>query len=662
MSDNNQIGNELPFGTSAAHGFKDYEYSLRKPPGVFRIFVLGDSVAFGQGVRLDETFSKALENLLNRQSATRVYEVLNGSAPAMNAIQEYCLQKCLGAHYRPDLYLMALCHNDAELTQPADGGNYEEHLARTWDRDGETWPYFLESLRRAKRLAESQEARLVVAYVVFSSESIGPQAPGILKEVCQELDIPFTNTGDSTRPYAPESLCVNEAETHPNEKAHGIMAQHLAQFLRQQGLLPPEDSSVDEREVLCGLLGAPMDKGLRTEGLSISLQRLFDLLETKRQRPPDRKKRPNRASKRELQQALTGLSPLLRCSQIIDCLDAYDTFIRMGCIEDHTPLFLTKHTLADLTLSLYYLDLAGRRRALLPEMLHAVEGEAPAPDLESFREAEATVSAAVQQAESLVGDLNRLIESSSLPSADADGGECFLSPILADAVVRLRYCLEGPNRPFVQLLAEAHRIGLALRDAAEELSGQLDLFQRLAVGDFPDEDQFRRYQHLVSQTIRFYLLAADQLRTCLDKGNVAGLAKAARALVEGTVKSWPGRRVDLEITANIAPSDEYRGVGILWTNVIPLSAPQRDTTATYKDGQDHTYRFRFFAGGLAFFTLELSQCTDDVVRSIRMSFNGKLCREWQAEQLQALKQNRLRSELLIITEDESGDEENAVPG
>ena len=44
------------------HGYRDYEYSLKKPEGIFRVLILGDSQTFGSGIKnLEETWVKKLE-------------------------------------------------------------------------------------------------------------------------------------------------------------------------------------------------------------------------------------------------------------------------------------------------------------------------------------------------------------------------------------------------------------------------------------------------------------------------------------------------------------------------------------------------------------------------------------------------------------------------
>lgn len=60
-------------------GFRDREYSVQKPPGVFRILCLGDSTTFGHWLPVEKTYSKVLEELLNRiwKSSGMRFEVIN---------------------------------------------------------------------------------------------------------------------------------------------------------------------------------------------------------------------------------------------------------------------------------------------------------------------------------------------------------------------------------------------------------------------------------------------------------------------------------------------------------------------------------------------------------------------------------------------------------
>ncbi len=96
----------------SSQGIRDYEYPIVKPDGVYRIILLGDSVAFGWGVELEQTFAKLLEEMLNKYSKAKKYEVINFSIPGYNTFQEVATleSKCLA--YSPDLVIFSVCDND----------------------------------------------------------------------------------------------------------------------------------------------------------------------------------------------------------------------------------------------------------------------------------------------------------------------------------------------------------------------------------------------------------------------------------------------------------------------------------------------------------------------------------------------------------------------
>jgi hypothetical protein len=68
-------------------GFRDHEYPLEKPPGVYRILVLGDSTTAGNGIaNLDRTYTKVLEKILN-EDGDRKFEVLNMGVGGYHTMQ-----------------------------------------------------------------------------------------------------------------------------------------------------------------------------------------------------------------------------------------------------------------------------------------------------------------------------------------------------------------------------------------------------------------------------------------------------------------------------------------------------------------------------------------------------------------------------------------------
>ena len=94
-------------------GFRDRDYSFKKPRGVFRILTLGDSQTFGHGIEhLEDTFPKKLEFLLNNGLNRHRFEVINFARPNWNADSHlrYFFKK--GLRYQPDLIILTHYHND----------------------------------------------------------------------------------------------------------------------------------------------------------------------------------------------------------------------------------------------------------------------------------------------------------------------------------------------------------------------------------------------------------------------------------------------------------------------------------------------------------------------------------------------------------------------
>ncbi|HUE29786.1 MAG TPA: SGNH/GDSL hydrolase family protein [Verrucomicrobiae bacterium] len=93
-----------------ADGFRDRAYARPKPPGTFRVVVIGDSLAFGYGVPLEASFPKLLEaSLVNLLPGA---EVLNLGVCGYNPFTEAALFTDVGITYEPDLVLVEFCVND----------------------------------------------------------------------------------------------------------------------------------------------------------------------------------------------------------------------------------------------------------------------------------------------------------------------------------------------------------------------------------------------------------------------------------------------------------------------------------------------------------------------------------------------------------------------
>jgi hypothetical protein len=91
---------------SNSYGFRDDDYPLRKPAGVERVVVLGDSYAWGWGVEQDEIFCEVAEARMEG------VEFINLGHNAYGTAQEYLILKKLGMKFSPDLTVLAFYYND----------------------------------------------------------------------------------------------------------------------------------------------------------------------------------------------------------------------------------------------------------------------------------------------------------------------------------------------------------------------------------------------------------------------------------------------------------------------------------------------------------------------------------------------------------------------
>jgi|GEM_PF-490995 len=91
-------------------GLRDKEYDYKKPEGIFRILVLGDSFTWGYGVEQGKNFTDRLEELLSAS-----VEVINAGVSGYGTDQELLLLEREGMKYEPDLILVAFASNDFML-------------------------------------------------------------------------------------------------------------------------------------------------------------------------------------------------------------------------------------------------------------------------------------------------------------------------------------------------------------------------------------------------------------------------------------------------------------------------------------------------------------------------------------------------------------------
>ena len=100
------------------YGFRERDFDVKPPEGIVRIAVLGESVAAGHGLPVEERLSDLLEDRLNQEG--NAFEVLNFGVFGDETIhQQKTLKKVLGSLH-PDFILVQWFINDLEGTHKSD--------------------------------------------------------------------------------------------------------------------------------------------------------------------------------------------------------------------------------------------------------------------------------------------------------------------------------------------------------------------------------------------------------------------------------------------------------------------------------------------------------------------------------------------------------------
>ena len=103
---------QFDYSTSTnSHGLRSDEIPLEKSHHVYRILILGDSMAFGEGVELEERFDQQLKKLA---IAGKTIEVINAGVMGYGTDQEFLYLASQGLKFKPDLVILMTHENDIE--------------------------------------------------------------------------------------------------------------------------------------------------------------------------------------------------------------------------------------------------------------------------------------------------------------------------------------------------------------------------------------------------------------------------------------------------------------------------------------------------------------------------------------------------------------------
>jgi lysophospholipase L1-like esterase len=279
-----------------ALSFRGPEVPREKAPGVVRLLVVGDSVAWDQ-----DGFATLLQRHLEER-ASGGFEVWNASVPGYTTHQERVFLERLALPVRPDVVVLEYCLNDhhrflhrltedggwlwteearAALLPEGDGlfariarWSYlafeikKRRLARARDEGSlhpwesepdfgpawrpETWPAMREEIAAIHRIARSAGAKLLVLAVPYEpqldagllarerSYVLDPQSR--LSAICAEEQIPFLDLEPTFEAHVrePDAAPLFRDKVHLTPAGHALAERLLLERLVAEGMLPAE--------------------------------------------------------------------------------------------------------------------------------------------------------------------------------------------------------------------------------------------------------------------------------------------------------------------------------------------------------------------------------------------------------------------------------------
>jgi lysophospholipase L1-like esterase len=273
-------------------GLRDVEHVPRKPEGVFRILVLGDSFTYGVGVAFDETYVARLGRLLNERLTGRpTVEMINAGIPRYWPEPERMFLEHYGLAYEPDIVLVAFVPNDVVDTHvglqgltvsqgflvtrgldPFGGAGiwlyrhsqvfrilFSRYLSSRDDVTNEAvpaasyayqadgvfegdWRTVEGEYDRIAQLASDAGARMVLAFMPAHS----PWPPTLhdypqrrLMAWCQARGVTWIDTAPALTAAAEHERPYYPVDGHPTAAGHAVIADAILDSFMRNGIPPP---------------------------------------------------------------------------------------------------------------------------------------------------------------------------------------------------------------------------------------------------------------------------------------------------------------------------------------------------------------------------------------------------------------------------------------
>jgi len=274
-------------------GIRDRDYSLAKPAGAFRIAAVGDSVTFGLGLELEDTWPKQLERELQKTSPR--IEVINFGVMGYNTPQEAERIQDKVLKYSPDLIIIDYSLNDIGIFSRERRvlGTYKgydsfltsgngfvdgllphsktymllknrlfmkktQHARPQYSKDGrklikkgysryffdayqenENWQILNAAFTKIRALTQPQIPVLFVIHTELKDMEhyLFTEIHETVKKLCQDYGFTVLDPLADMLAYKASDLRISRANIHPNALGNKVFIQAISRYLRANSIV-----------------------------------------------------------------------------------------------------------------------------------------------------------------------------------------------------------------------------------------------------------------------------------------------------------------------------------------------------------------------------------------------------------------------------------------
>lgn len=226
-----------------SRGFRDVEHKEEKTPGVCRIALLGDSVAFGWSLNFEQTLSRRLSAALPNPHDV---EVLNLAVGGYDTEQEVATLMEEGVRFKPDIVLVAFVLNDFEPyrdnfvrwhtshsgSYAFDFLNFQFQMLRSKFGDSPVKRGF-EKLSNARKIHNFRPLLVIFPYFERTNEGKYPYEKfhAKVRGLARQNGLDVLDLGPEF--YKADLAVVSEDVVHPNAKGIELAARAISSYLQK---------------------------------------------------------------------------------------------------------------------------------------------------------------------------------------------------------------------------------------------------------------------------------------------------------------------------------------------------------------------------------------------------------------------------------------------